>query len=149
MAMLGRSMGGGVTLNALVARPGLVDAAVIYASVSSRFVDNLRTFTIPNRPEAAQALYDRFGDPSQSPDFYRELSSRTYFDRVGEPVLIHHGTSDDTCPIQWSRTTHRLLQQAGARSTLVEYPGEEHAFAPQWQRSIVRTVAFLRRNLSG
>ena len=30
-AMVGRSMGGGVTLNALVAAPGLVDAAVIYA----------------------------------------------------------------------------------------------------------------------
>ena len=47
IAMLGRSMGGGVTLNALVARPGLVDAAVIYASVSSRFLDNLRHFTVP------------------------------------------------------------------------------------------------------
>ena len=29
---VGRSMGGGVTLNALVAAPGLVDAAVIYAA---------------------------------------------------------------------------------------------------------------------
>ena len=47
MAMLGRSMGGGVTLNALVAKPGLVDAAVIYASVSSRFLDNLNHFTVP------------------------------------------------------------------------------------------------------
>ena len=50
MAMLGRSMGGGVTLDALVARPGLVDAAVVYASVSSRFLDNLDHFTVPNRP---------------------------------------------------------------------------------------------------
>ena len=50
MAMLGRSMGGGVTLNALVAKPGLVDAAVVYASVSSRFLDNLNHFTVPNRP---------------------------------------------------------------------------------------------------
>ena len=33
--LAGRSMGGGVTLTALVAQPGLVDAAVIYASVSS------------------------------------------------------------------------------------------------------------------
>lgn len=147
LAMLGRSMGGGVTLNALVARPGLVDAAVIYASVSSRFVDNLRTFTLPNRPAAAQALFRRFGTPRQSPSFYRGLSPRTYFDRVSEPVLIHHGTSDDTCPIAWSRSTHRLLQAAGADSTLVVYDGEEHAFVPQWQRSIEQTVGFLRRHL--
>ena len=50
MAMLGRSMGGGVTLNALVARPGLVDAAVIYASVSSDFLDNLQTSRSPTGP---------------------------------------------------------------------------------------------------
>ena len=117
MAMLGRSMGGGVTLNALVAAPGLVDAAVVYASVSSRFLDNLRHFTLPNRPEAAQALYDRFGTPQEAPAFYRGLSSRTYFDRITEPVLIHHGTADDTCPIRWSRTTQRLLREAGVDST--------------------------------
>ena len=64
--MLGRSMGGGVTLNALVAAPGLVDAAVIYASVSSRYLDNLRHFTVPNRPEAVRALFDRFGTPRRA-----------------------------------------------------------------------------------
>ena len=42
---LGRSMGGNVTLTALVARPGLVDAAVIYASTSSLVADNWRTFS--------------------------------------------------------------------------------------------------------
>ena len=44
-AYVGRSMGGGVTLNAIVAEPDLVDAAVVFASVSSSFVDNLRQFT--------------------------------------------------------------------------------------------------------
>ncbi len=146
-AMLGRSMGGGVTLDALVAAPGLVDAAVIYASVSSRFLDNLERWTIPERPEAAQALFDRFGTPQQSPGFYRGLSPRTYFDRVTEPVLMFHGTADSTCPPVWSRTTHRLLEQAGVDATLVEYPGEEHAFYARWQDSIERSVMFLRRRL--
>jgi dipeptidyl aminopeptidase/acylaminoacyl peptidase len=146
-AMLGRSMGGGVTLDALVAAPGLVDAAVVYASVSSSFLDNLRRWTIPERPEAAQALFDRFGTPQESPGFYRRLSPRTYFDRITEPLLMFHGTADSTCPPAWSRTTHRLLEDAGVEATLVEYPGEEHAFYARWQDSIVRTVAFLRRQL--
>ena len=42
VALLGRSMGGGVTYNALVAKPGFVRAAVVFAPVSSDFVDNLR-----------------------------------------------------------------------------------------------------------
>ncbi|HYF71414.1 MAG TPA: alpha/beta fold hydrolase, partial [Nocardioides sp.] len=111
-AMVGRSMGGGVTLNALVAAPGLVDAAVIYASVSSSFLDNLRHFTQPFRPEAVAALEREYGTPRQAPEFYRGLSSRTHFDRITEPLLIHHGAVDATCPPVWSRTTQRLLTRA-------------------------------------
>jgi uncharacterized protein len=144
LAMLGRSMGGGVTLNALVTHPGLVDAAVAYASVSSLFVENLRHFTVPNRPEAAQAIYVRHGTPRESPGFYRQLSSRTYFDRITEPVLLHHGTNDESCPFPWARATQRALADAGVDSTLQVYPGEMHSFVPQWQLSMDRTIRFLR-----
>jgi dipeptidyl aminopeptidase/acylaminoacyl peptidase len=147
MAMLGRSMGGGVTLNALVAYPDLVEAAVIYASVSSRYLDNLRHFTARSRPEAVRALFDRFGPPGESPRFYRELSSRTFFDRISDPLLIHHGSADETCPFPWATTTQRLLEEAGANSRLEVYRGEHHTFVPQWEASIVETVRFLRRRL--
>lgn len=146
VGMLGRSMGGGVTLNALVAQPDLVRSAVIYASVSSRFVDNLRQFTEPGRPDAAQALYDRFGRPRESPDFYDGLSSRTYFDRIQVPLLSLHGTVDDTCPPRWARQTQRLARGAGVDSRLRFYD-DGHAFGPDWEASIVRSVGFLRRTL--
>ncbi len=144
LAMLGRSMGGGVTMNALVAQPGLVDAAVIYASVSSSYLENVEHFTRPNRPEAEQALYDRFGTPRQAPRFYRDLSPRTYFDRITEPVLAHHGEVDATCPPRWAAATQRLLRRAGADSRLLWYPGEDHAFYARWQQSMDRTIGFLR-----
>lgn len=147
MAMLGRSMGGGITLNALVAYPDLVDAAVIYASVSSSIAENLVHFTEPNRPEELQRFYARFGTPEANPGFYRDLSSRTYFDRISDPLLIHHGTADETCPFAWARTTQRLLERAGADSTLEAYEGEHHSFVPRWQDSIERTVQFLQRRL--
>lgn len=149
LAMMGRSMGGGVTYNALVAVPDLVDAAVVHAPVSSLFVDNLRQFTEVSRPEGAAAFYDRFGTPQERPGFYRGLSSRTYFDRVEAPVQIHHGTADDTCPPVWSRRTHEALRAAGASSTLLTYEGEGHAFGPRFEDSMRRTVAFLRRHLDG
>jgi dipeptidyl aminopeptidase/acylaminoacyl peptidase len=147
VAMLGRSMGGGVTYNVLVAKPGLVRAAVVFAPVSSDFVDNLRRWTLPERPASAAAFFRRHGTPRSEPDFYRGLSARTYFDRITEPVLIHHGTSDDSCPISWSRTSQRLLRRAGVDSRLHVYQGEEHAFGPQWPLSMDRTVRFLRREM--
>jgi dipeptidyl aminopeptidase/acylaminoacyl peptidase len=144
LAMLGRSMGGGVTVNALVAQPGLVDAAVIYASVSSSYLENVEHFTRPNRPEAEQALYARFGTPREVPRFYRALSPRTYFDRITEPVLVHHGEVDGTCPPRWARKTQQLMRRVGVDSRLYWYPGEDHAFYARWQQSMDRTLAFLR-----
>ena len=146
-AMVGRSMGGGVTLNALVAQPGIVDAAVVFASVSSRFLDNLRHFTAVSRPEAVTAFEDRFGTPQEDPGLYRGLSSRTYFDRITEPLLIHHGDVDETCPFPWARTTQRLLQDAGVDSRLSVWDGEGHTFYARWEDSMVQTVRFLRERL--
>ena len=149
VAMLGRSMGGGVTLNALVTRPGLVEAAVVFAPVSSDFLDNFNRWTVAERPKAAAATYRRYGSPRKEPEFYRGLSARTYSDQITEPVLIHHGTLDESCPIAWSHTTQRLLRRAGVDSRLEVYRGEQHAFGPQWPLSMERTVRFLRRELRG
>jgi dipeptidyl aminopeptidase/acylaminoacyl peptidase len=149
VAMLGRSMGGGVTYNALVVKPGLVRAAVVFAPVSSDFVDNFNRWTVRERPEAAAAAYRRYGTPTQDPAFYRGLSARRHFDRITEPVLIHHGTNDESCPVRWSRTSQRLLTRAGVNSRLEIYRGEQHAFGPQWPLSMERTVGFLRRHLRG
>jgi len=146
-AMLGRSMGGGVILDALVARPGLVDVAVLFSSVSSEYLDNLNRWTVPQRPDVARRLFDRFGSPDENPGFYAGLSPRTYFDRVTEPVLLHHGTSDDSCPLPWARATQRALTAAGVDSRLRVYAGEEHEFGPQWDLAMRRTVRFLARHL--
>lgn len=148
IAMLGRSMGGGVTLGALVAQPGLVDAAIVYASVSSDHIDNMRRWQEPEQPGATRRLYREAGAGESFEEFYAGLSPRTYVDRITEPVLMFHGTSDDSCPVAWSRTTHRALRDAGVDSRLVVYPGEEHAFVPRWEDSIRATLRFLDQHLA-
>ncbi len=149
VGLLGRSMGGNVTLNALVARPGLVDAAVLYASTSSLAADNWRQFYQPSDDRSAVNARMRrtYGLPAQSPAFWRAASPRPYFERVSPPVLLHHGTADDTCPLAWSRATVRALRQAGANGSLITYPGEGHTMYGQWPRSMTRTTAFFDRHL--
>lgn len=145
VGLLGRSMGGGITYNVMVAQPGLVKAAVVFAPVSSNAVDNFNRWTRTDRPIAGQILR-RYGEPAANPAFWRNLSAVNFFDRVTEPLLIHHGESDSTCPIAWSRTTLVALKSAGKNATMFTYPGEEHAFGPAWPRSMARTVAFLRQH---
>jgi dipeptidyl aminopeptidase/acylaminoacyl peptidase len=72
----------------------------------------------------------------------------TFFDRITEPVLVHHGTADTTVPLRWSRRTVAALRRAGKDVRLYVYPGEAHAFIADWTLSMRRSVRFLERNLS-
>lgn len=143
IGMFGRSMGGGVTLAALEIEPDVVDAAVVHASVSSRFVDNFRRWTVPSRSGRATALTEQIGTVEQAPERWAELSPRTYLDRIEASVLMVHGGLDDSCPIDWSRQTAEALERAGGDVELVEYPNQGHTFDVEWADAMERTIDHL------
>jgi dipeptidyl aminopeptidase/acylaminoacyl peptidase len=153
IAVGGRSMGGGVVYNVLAAQPGLVDAGVVWAPVSSLAAQNFERWIRPDsgRSELAARIIRRYGDPrSERPAvrrFWRQASPRPYFDELTEPVMVHHGTLDDTCPIRWSNATVRAMRRAGVDVSYEVYRGEGHAFGPQFFESMERTTQFLRRHL--
>lgn len=146
VGLLGRSMGGGISYDVLVTAPGLVDAAVVYAPVSSNATDNFNRW-IRTQP-VGDEIIDAYGAPEDEPEFWRQRSARTYFDRITEPVLIHHGTADESCPLEWSHETLAALVDAGVDADLLVYEGEPHAFEAAWGNSIERTVEFFDTHLT-
>lgn len=151
VALIGRSMGGGVVYNALVVRPGLFRAAVAYAPVSSDTVDNFNKWVRgdASRASAARSVIARLGTPEAQPAKWAATSPRTYFSRITEPLLIHHGTADEDCPIAWSQESVAALEAQGKSVQLYVYPGGRHTLtSPQWDTSIRRTAAFLRQQLT-
>jgi dipeptidyl aminopeptidase/acylaminoacyl peptidase len=149
MALFGRSMGGGVILKALVAEPGLVQAAAPWASVSSLEAQNYRQFMADDPDDAAvrSELIRRHGAPAQNPGFWRQNSSRPYFDAITEPVLMVHGTFDDTCPPRWARAMQRALVSSSVDSQL-EWYDDGHAFGPHFFAAMNRTIRFFNTQLS-
>lgn len=150
IGLIGRSMGGGVAFNTLVARPGLVDAAVTYASVSTDAVDNYNRWIRfdDGRRQLVRAIDAKHGSPEASPQFWSGISSRTYVDRITTPVMMHQGVVDDTCPVAWARETAAALRGAGVDLTYHEYPGENHYMYAAWATSMRRTLAFLEAHLA-
>jgi dipeptidyl aminopeptidase/acylaminoacyl peptidase len=151
IALIGRSMGGGVVYNALVVRPGVFRAAVAYAPVSSDSVDNFNKWVRrdASRSGAVRDVIARLGTPEAQPAKWAAASPRTYFGRITEPLLIHHGTSDESCPLSWSRESVAALKAKGKDVELFVYPGGRHTLtSPQWDTSIRRTAAFLAEHLS-
>ena len=146
IALLGRSMGGGVTYNALVTRPGLFDAAVVYASVSARAGENFNKWQ-RNNYDIAREIGQRYGMPEDNRRFWNQVSPITFFDRITEPVLVHHGTADSTCPIRWADAAVRKMRAAGVDVTYKTYRGAGHTFYDVWDDSMRTTVTFLNRHL--
>ena len=151
VGLLGRSMGGGVVYNVLTAAPGLVDAAVVFAPVSSRAGDNFNRWIRddPGRAGLSQQIIRAYGAPEDNRRFWRAASPRSYFERITEPLLIHHGTADESCPIRWSRASLEALERSGVDARMFTYPGEPHAFVEAWPTSMRRTVRFFERHLDG
>ncbi|MFJ9745409.1 MULTISPECIES: S9 family peptidase [Streptomyces] len=147
IGLLGRSMGGGVVYNALVVAPGLVDAAAVYAPVSSRPQENIDRFQRPEGDPLVEEIEAAHGTPQENPEFWRQVSPVTYVDRVTEPLLIHHGTADDTCPLAWTRATVAAFEAAGKDVELRTYRGEGHTFGPRWADSMDVTMSFFDRHL--
>lgn len=150
IGLIGRSMGGGVAFNTLVARPGLVDAAITWASVSTNAVDNYQRWIrfADGRRQLATAIEAEHGSPEKNPAFWKGVSSRTYADRITTPVLMHQGVVDDTCPVAWARATVAALREADVDLTYYEYAGENHYMYDAWSLSMRRTLAFLKAHLA-
>jgi dipeptidyl aminopeptidase/acylaminoacyl peptidase len=151
IALFGRSMGGGVVYKALEMAPGLVGAASVWAPVSSLEAENFDRWIRddPGRTGLSTYVERRYGLPGRpgSARFWREISARTYFDRITEPLLLVQGGSDDTCPPGWARASYRALRRAGVPARLAWYPEEEHAFGPRFLDAMDRTIGFFDRTL--
>ena len=104
VGIIGRSMGGGVVYGAVVAKPGLFKSGRRLRARELRLHRQLQHVDAPRQRPRERRTRDhaRLGTPEESPETWALTSPRTYFDRITDPILIHHGTADESCPIEWS-----------------------------------------------
>ena len=146
VALFGRSMGGGVILKALVAEPGLVQAAAPWASVSSLEAENYRQFIAETRGRrGARRLVRRHGTPGTEP----ALLAAELLAALLRPD--HRAGADGARPLRrhlpaarGRRATQRALLRAGVDSQL-EWYDDGHAFGPAFNAAMDRTIRFLNR----
>lgn len=148
IGMLGHSMGGGIALNVMVAQPDLIKAFVLFAPVSADVKDNFEKWT-SRRPELAQQLIATYGSFETAPEFWHNLSPLNFLDRVTAPVEIHHGTADESVPLEWSEKLERAFEAQNKDAKLFTYPREPHEFINAWPLVMERTVVFFDRALKG
>ena len=151
IGMWGHSMGGYITLRAMVVRDD-IKAGVIWAGVIASYPDMLTNWrrnqnTVPSTiPQNARrwrtVLVEEFGAPEENPERWAEISANSYLDELSGPVQLHHGTADTSVPVEFSRTLEQQIVAAGGVVEYFEYPGDDHNIAGYFTPAINESVAF-------
>jgi len=159
IGMWGHSMGGYITLRAMVIDPG-VRAGVIWAGVVASYPDLLtrwrRTPVGPGTPTSTPSLrgwrgslFSVYGSPQENPDFFNSISANNYLAEISGPLQLHHGTADTSVPVEFSVLLEEQLQQAGVESELYLYEGADHNLSQSFTTAMLRTIEFFNRYLKG
>jgi uncharacterized protein len=155
IGMWGHSMGGYLTLRAMVISPD-IKAGVIWAGVVASYPDLLERWRRPGvsaastPPPGVRRWRDWmgvYGDPQQNPEFWREVSSNSFVGEISGPVQLHHGTEDESVPLVFSELLSAELQAAGKPVELYVYPGDNHNISNYFNSAMGRTIEFFNAYL--
>ncbi len=154
IGMWGHSMGGHITLRSMVVNKD-IKAGVIWAGVVASYPDlinNWRRGTPrPTMPGARRSwrvtLTEQFGAPESNPDFWNSISSDYFLADISGPIQLHHGTSDSSVPVEFSRKLEEKMKSAGKTVEYYEYPGDDHDITENFSVASQRSVEFFDKYL--
>ncbi len=158
IGMWGHSMGGYITLRAMVTDPE-IRAGVIWAGVVASYPDLFERWrrgpTSPGptrtpRPGSWRTtLLELYGTPEENPDFWAPLSANSYLHELSGPLQLHHGTADNSVPVEFSAILYQQVLSAGGSIEFYEYEGDNHNLSNYFTTAMVRSVLFFDRYLKG
>jgi dipeptidyl aminopeptidase/acylaminoacyl peptidase len=157
IGMWGHSMGGYLTLRAMVISPD-IKAGVIWAGVVASYPDMLNHW---RRPGASftptpggtrgwrSSWSELYGTPDENPEFWNGISANSYLADISGPLQLHHGTADTDVPIIMSELLAGQLQQADKPYEYFIYEGDNHNLSGFFSMAMQRTLEFYDRYLKG
>ncbi len=149
IGMWGHSMGGYITVRAMLADPD-IKAGVIWAGVVASYPDIIERWTRTgprlNIPERArrwrEQIAEQVGTPAENPAYWASASANSYVDELPGPIQLHHGTNDGTVPILFSELLYEEIQAINGDAEFFIYPGDDHNLSQQFNTAMARSIAY-------
>lgn len=156
IGLLGHSLGGGVALNMMVTKPGLIKAYVLFAPISIDYRDNFErwigrldigTMQKFGTPGMREKIMEKYGSPESNPGFWDNISPKTFIQNISDPVMAHQGTADQDLPYEWIYKLQDAFKKSDKDLTVYLYKGEKHEFSNAWPLVMQRSTAFFDAHL--
>jgi dipeptidyl aminopeptidase/acylaminoacyl peptidase len=159
IGMWGHSMGGHITLRAMVISDE-IKAGVIWAGVVASYPDLFARWRRtpegqptptpnPTRRSWRGDMTEMYGSPEENPEFWASISANTYLADLSGPVQLHHGTADESVPLEFSLILEEQIQQVGGMVELYTYEGDDHNLANYFGLAMQRSIAFFDTYVKG
>jgi dipeptidyl aminopeptidase/acylaminoacyl peptidase len=146
IGMWGHSMGGYITLRAMVVDPD-IKAGVIWAGVVASYED---MYTADERPRyGSRGVARDFGPPDENSELWASISANSYLADLSGPLQLHHGTADDSVLPEFSRTLAEEARAAGQVAELYFYDGDDHNLSRYFTSAMGRSIAFFDEYVKG
>jgi dipeptidyl aminopeptidase/acylaminoacyl peptidase len=154
IGMWGHSMGGFLTLRAMVISPD-IKAGVIWSGVVGAYPDMLyhwrRTGPTPTPPPTARGWrrqwVAQYGTPEENPVFWNSVSANAYLADLSGPLQLDGSPDDGEVPFTFSETLAEQVQAAGGVVELYPFPGNDHNLAQSFSAVMARTIEFYNKYL--
>jgi dipeptidyl aminopeptidase/acylaminoacyl peptidase len=156
IGMWGHSLGGYLTLRAMVISPD-IKAGVIWSGVVASYPDLLTRWRRGSGPTPTPSVsgsrgwrsgwIEQFGTPEENPTFWNEVSSNSYLADLSGPLQLHHGTADESVPLEFSKILDEQIQQVGKTVELYTYKGDNHNLSNYFSQAMTRTIGFFDKYL--
>lgn len=155
IGMWGHSMGGHLTLRALVIDPGDIKAASIWAGVTAPY-SLIQTgwkrgpnaeYIPPSARVKGRELIARYGTAAQNPAFWQAVSPNSFVQSIQAPIQLQQGTADAEVPQSFRVALEQELKAAGKPYTTYLYPGDDHNISRNLSVALSRSVAFFKARL--
>ena len=163
IGMWGHSMGGSITLRAMVTTSD-IKAGVIWAGVVASYPDLFERWRRPGdsgdnpaptpdpnsrRGRWRQEMLETYGSPEENPKFWAAIYPSSYLSDLSGPVQLHHGTADASVPVEFSVTLETQIKAVGKPVELYLYEDDNHNISVNFRTAMESSVQFFDTHVKG
>lgn len=153
----GHSLGGNLTLRAMVVSPN-IKAGVIWSGVVGSYQEMFAIWFGRNnfRPSARemearrhlnQDFVNKYGSPSANPKFWEAISPINYVAGISGPLQLQHSKTDATVPYEFSVSVDKAMKKSGKTVEFLSYEGADHNLSQVYNQAMTKTIDFFDKYL--